>query len=100
VILFFHYSLEGRYSGFWRTEDKEAFAASIGGYNVLALIHGHEHRTGHYAWRGYPVFRPGAPRHSSHAVLSVRVETDRLAVAAWDFDAAQWAWTSLVAIRR
>jgi len=100
VILFFHYSLEGRYSGFWGAEDKEAFAASIAGYNVLALIHGHEHRTGHYAWRGHPVFRPGAPRHSSHTFLAVRVEADRLAVAAWDFDAAQWAWTSLVPVRR
>lgn len=100
VILFFHYSLEGRWGGGWSQDEKEAFASAIARYNVLALIHGHEHRAGHYSWRGHPVFRPGAPRHSSHAFLSVRVEAERLCVAAWDFDAARWLWSSVVPIRR
>jgi hypothetical protein len=100
LVLFFHYSLEGRYSDFWEPEDKDAFADAIKDRNVLALFHGHEHRTGNYEWRGHPVFRPGAPRHSSHAFLSVRVDRQKLSVAAWDFDARRWIWSQVVPIRR
>jgi hypothetical protein len=100
VVPFFHYSLEGPYSDFWEREDKDAFAESIAGYNVLAIFHGHEHRTGHYEWRGHPVFRPGAPRHSSHAFLAVRIGEQQMSVAAWDFDARRWWWTAQVPIRR
>ena len=90
MILYFHYSLEGYYSDFWEQEEKDAFATAIGGHNVLAIFHGHEHRVGHYGWRGHPVFRPGAPRHSSHAFLVVRVGAREMAVAAWDFDRERW----------
>ena len=100
LVLYFHYSLDGPYSDFWEDEDKDAFARQIEGYNVLAIFHGHEHHVGHYRWRGQNVFRPGAPRHSSHFFLAVRVEARRMAVAAWDFDARNWrhAWT--VPVRR
>lgn len=100
VILFFHYSIEGYYSDFWEPEEKEAFAKAIEGHNVLAIFHGHEHRVGRYVWRGHPVFRPGAPRHSSHAFLVVRVSALEMAVAAWDFDNGRWLQSWVVPIRR
>ncbi len=100
LILYFHYSLDGPYSDFWADDEKQAFAAAISGYNVLAIFHGHEHRMGHYLWRGTPVFRPGAPRHSSHFFLVVRVSARELAVAAWDFDNKAWRDSWLVPIRR
>jgi hypothetical protein len=100
VILYFHYSLEGPYSDFWEQEDKDAFARTIEGYNVLAIFHGHEHRVGHYIWRGHPVFRPGAPRHSSHRFLAVRLGPRDLAVAAWDFDNRKWVESWVVPVRR
>ena len=100
IVLFFHYSLAGPYSDFWEPEDKDAFAKAIEGRNVAAIFHGHEHRTGPYVWRGHPVFRPGAPRHSSHAFLAVRIEGERMAVAARDFDTAKWLWASVVPVRR
>ena len=68
LVLFFHYSLEGPYSDFWEQEDKDAFAADLAGRNVLAIFHGHEHRVGHYMWRGHPVFRPGAPCPSPESI--------------------------------
>jgi hypothetical protein len=100
VIPFFHYSLEGPYSEFWAAEEKEAFGKALLGRNVLAIFHGHEHRVGHYPWRGHPVFRPGAPRHRSHFFLVVRVAAREMAVAAWNFDYRRWdhAWT--VPVRR
>lgn len=100
LIPFFHYSLDGPYSDFWADEEKQAFARTIEGYNVLALFHGHEHRMGHYVWRGHKVFRPGAPRHSSHFFLAVRVGPRELGVAAWDFDNRSWRDAWLVPIRR
>ena len=99
-MLFFHYSLDGPYSDFWADEDKNAFSAAISGYNVLAIFHGHEHRLGHYVWRGHEVFRPGAPRHNSHFFLAVRVTARELAVAAWDFDNRRWRDSWVVPIRR
>ena len=100
MILFFHYSLEGPYSDFWEQQDKEDFARAILGYNVVAIFHGHEHRVGHYIWRDHPVFRPGAPRHSSHSFLVVRVGASEMAVAAWDFDRRQWLQSWVVPVRR
>ena len=100
VILYFHYSLEGPYSDFWEQEEKAAFASAIEGQNVAAIFHGHEHRVGHYVWQGHPVFRPGAPRHSSHAFLVVRATATELGVAAWDFDNRKWLLSWTVPIRR
>jgi hypothetical protein len=100
IVLFFHYSLEGPYSDFWNQEDKDAFAEAIAGDNVVAIFHGHEHRAGQYEWRGHPVFRPGAPRHSSHAFLAVRMTDSKMTVAAWDFDARRWWWSSAAPLQR
>jgi hypothetical protein len=100
LVLFFHCSLEGPYGGYWGQEDKDAFAAAIEDRNVLAIIHGHEHRVGHYVWRGHPVFRPGAPRHSSHTFLAVRVGPLDIDVAAWDFDNRRWVSSWSVPVKR
>jgi Calcineurin-like phosphoesterase len=100
LVLFFHVSLEGPYSDYWGAADKDAFAQAIEGRNVLAIFHGHEHRTGRYEWRGHQVFRPGSPRHSSHSFLAVRVGATTMSVAAWDFDQRRWLWWSTVPVRR
>jgi hypothetical protein len=100
LVLFFHISLEGPYSNYWSEAEKDAFAQALEGRNVLAIFHGHEHRTGHYEWRGHPLFRPGSPRHSSHSFLAVRLGPSTMSVAAWDFDQRRWLWWSSVAVRR
>ncbi len=100
VVLYFHYSLEGPYSDFWDQADKDAFAQTIEGYDVLAIFHGHEHRVGHYDWHGIPVFRPGSPRHTSHFFLVVRLGARSMDVAAWDFDNRRWSQSWSVPVRR
>jgi hypothetical protein len=100
LIFFFHYSLEGPYSDFWEETEKEAFARDIEGYNVAAIFHGHEHHVGHYEWRGHPVFRPGAPRHSSHHFLVARMGPRRLEVAVWNFDDRRFVQSWSVPVRR
>jgi len=100
LVLFFHYSLEGRYSDFWEQDEKDAFGRAILGYNVVAIFHGHEHWMGHYVWRGREVFRPAAPRHPHHFFLAVRIGPRDLSVAAWDFDNRRWKDAWVVAIKR
>jgi cytolysin (calcineurin-like family phosphatase) len=100
VVVFFHYSLEGPYSDFWETRDKDALARALEGFNVLALFHGHYHGAGHYRWRGHDVFLPGSPRHSSHQFLVVRVDQRSLSVSFRDFGAGRWADTFVKTIQR
>jgi cytolysin (calcineurin-like family phosphatase) len=100
LVVFFHYALQGPYSDFWEQEQKAALARAIEGRNVLAIFHGHYHRAGHYTWRGYDVFLPGSPRHSSHVFLAVRLTRERLDVAFRDFGARRWTETFTKRIRR
>jgi cytolysin (calcineurin-like family phosphatase) len=100
LVVFFHYSIEGPYSESWTSEEKEAFAKAIEGYNVLAIFHGHYHRAGRYSWRGHDVFLPGSPRHGSHAFLAARIGADQLAIGFWDFDTRSWLESFVKTIRR
>ncbi len=100
LILFFHYSIDGYYSDFWPEQDKEALARAIEPFNVAAIFHGHEHRVGRYVWRGHEVFRPGAPRHSSHFFLVVRVRGNQLTVLSRDFDTQAWRDVWVVDVKR
>jgi hypothetical protein len=100
IILYFHYSIQGNYSNSWQPTEKDAFGEAIEGRNILAIFHGHEHRVGHYVWREHPVFRPGAPRHSSHTFLAVRVGAREMSVAAWDYDNKAWQQWWTVPVRR
>jgi cytolysin (calcineurin-like family phosphatase) len=100
LIVFFHYSILGPYSESWETSQKEAFAAAIEGYNVLAVFHGHFHHAGRYEWHGHDVFLPGSPRHMSHAFLVVRLTASQMAVGSWNFDERRWVDTFVKPIQR
>jgi hypothetical protein len=100
VIVFFHYAIQGPYSDFWPEADKQALAEALTGQNVLAIFHGHFHHAGHYVWRGYDVFLPGSPRHSSHQFLAVRIDQDQLVVGFWDFDTHAWRDAFVKTIQR
>jgi len=100
IIPFFHYAIEGPYSESWTQDEKAAFGGSLAGHNILAIFHGHYHRYGQYVWRGMPVFRPGSPKHTSHAFLVVRVRPREMDVAAWDFDKRAWLESWTVPVRR
>jgi hypothetical protein len=100
LVLFFHYSLGGRWSRFWTEEEKEAFAQTIEAYNVIAIFHGHEHSPGHYIWKERPVFKPGAPRHSRHFFLVVRLGPRQIEVASWNFDTRSFQEVWVAPVRR
>lgn len=56
VVAIWHYGLRGwGREMWWLEEDLDSLAAVLQGYNVLLLLHGHEHRYERYQWRGYDV---------------------------------------------
>jgi len=64
VILWWHYGLRGwGFEQWWTQEDLDNLKEAIADYNVVMIIHGHEHRYDHYEWEGYPVFMAPAPQY-------------------------------------
>lgn len=53
-ILYFHYNLEGSFSDFWSSEEKEAFFNVIKDASLLMIITGHIHSSVCGEWRGIP----------------------------------------------
>ena len=99
VVIYFHYSILGPYSDFWKDREKAAFAEAIRPYNAIGIFHGHYHGSYAYQWEGKPVFDIGSPRHATHRFLAVRVTDAAMTVAAWDWDLGQWDWSVRVPIK-
>jgi predicted phosphodiesterase len=100
VVLFMHYSIEGPYSDWWRDRDKEAFAETIAGYNVVVIFHGHYHHSLKYRWSGVPVINVGSPRHSMHSFAAVRMTDGRMDIASWNWDRGGWQWALSLPMHR
>ncbi|MFO0735366.1 MAG: hypothetical protein U0270_05785 [Labilithrix sp.] len=87
LVIFFHLALLGPWStGNWFDDAyKERFAQAIAGRRVVAIFHGHHHATGHYRWKGYDVWKPGAVKHGAHTFAVVHA-TDET----WTLDSYNW----------
>ena len=91
VFLLWHYGLRGWGLDMWWTpEDLEALRAVLEPYNVVLILHGHEHRYERYGWEGYDVIMAPSPqidREEGEAesrpkgFLVVRVSGDRVETA-------------------
>ena len=94
VVIYFHYPLAGPYSGteWWTPSEKNRFAETIKGYNIIGMFHGHYHGTLHYTWCGLDVYNVGSPRHASWSFVAVRITDTTMTVAAWDWRNGRWAW--------
>lgn len=63
VILMWHYGLRGwGLEKWWTPEDLVALKEVIEPYNVVMILHGHEHSFAEYEWEGYPVFMCPSPQ--------------------------------------
>jgi 3',5'-cyclic AMP phosphodiesterase CpdA len=99
IVVFFHYGIDGPWSQSWESqEERDELARILSGHRVAAIFHGHAHHAGTYRWRGYDVFRPGSPKHSSREVLAVRIRGDEVAVAYRNFDQSAWTNTLVTSI--
>ena len=108
VVLFHHYGFDEYSVTWWAEEERQAYAAAIEGYNIIAIFHGHIHQSFNYQWQGVDVFSPGSAKSQwkpSNAFLVVRITLDgdsvtELAVAAYEWtkdengnwDGGQWGW--------
>lgn len=62
IVLFWHYGLRGWGLEKWWTErDLTRLKSTLAGYNVVLILHGHEHRYERYEWEGYDVVMAPAP---------------------------------------
>jgi hypothetical protein len=63
VILMWHYGLRGwGLEKWWLPADLEALKQAIQPYNVVLILHGHEHAFARYTWENYPVFMCPSPQ--------------------------------------
>ncbi len=100
IVIYFHYSIKGTYSRWWSNKEKRSFLRSIEGYNVIALFHGHFHRSERYQWDGLDVYNVGSPIHDSPSFSVVKVTAGHLTVAAWNYVTRRWDWWHRKELRR
>lgn len=63
VILWWHYGLRGwGLEKWWTPEDLANLKKAIEPYNVVLILHGHEHSFAQYQWEGYQVFMCPSPQ--------------------------------------
>jgi len=63
VILMWHYGLEGwGLDKWWTPEDLVALKKAIKPYNVVLILHGHEHAYRRYQWDDYDVMMSPSPQ--------------------------------------
>ena len=63
VVLFWHYGLRGwGLEKWWTPEDLANLKEAIKPYNIVLILHGHEHAFASYEWEGYPVFMCPSPQ--------------------------------------
>jgi predicted phosphodiesterase len=63
TIIFFHFNIVSSepYGKWWKEEEKEAFYQVIKHCNVLALVHGHYHKSYTTFWKDIPVYNGSGP---------------------------------------
>lgn len=71
VVLFLHYAFDD--GELWYTDaEREELAGVIEGYNIVAILHGHTHSSGHYVWNGYDCYDDGTiGKNSEFGVLHI-----------------------------
>lgn len=102
VILFWHYGLRGwGLEKWWTRADLENFQSVLEGYNVVLILHGHEHRYERYEWAGYDVIMAPAPvqgveegerKTRPKGFLAIRVTEDSLQVVHYGAHDWQHTW--------
>jgi len=98
VVLMWHYGLRGwGLEKWWTEEDLERLKEVIEPYQVVLILHGHEHSYARYEWEGYPVFMCPSPQRDRDpekleeasepkGFLVVRLRGSRLEVVHWRSD--------------
>ena len=112
VVLVWHYGLRGwGLEKWWTPADLDALKAAIAPYNVVLILHGHEHAYAHYEWEGVPVFMCPSPQFDRDPArpdteskpkgfLVVRLVDDQLEVLHRTVDGWRERWTRRIELGR
>jgi cytolysin (calcineurin-like family phosphatase) len=110
VILVWHYGLRGwGLDKWWAPEDLANLKATIAPYNVVLILHGHEHAFASYEWEGYRVFMCPSPQldrdpkkpelaSTPKGFLVVRLKNADLQVAHHDATGWRETWSKAVSL--
>ena len=110
VILIWHYGLRGwGLEKWWTPEDLDNLRKVIKPYQVVLILHGHEHAFAQYEWQGYPVFmcpspqidrNPNTPDVASTAkgFLVVRLQGAELQLAHHGADGWRETWSQTISL--
>lgn len=72
VVIITHYGFTSWDFDFWWTEEEaDDFYDAIEEYDVVAYIHGHNHDTSKYSWKGISVYNVGSPYYENDSVYTV-----------------------------
>ena len=112
VILIWHYGLRGwGLEKWWTPEDLANLKEAIAAYNVVLILHGHEHSYARYEWEGYPVIMCPSPQKdrdpktpevesTPKGFLVVRRLDTRLQVAHHEADGWGETWERTITLGR
>lgn len=112
VVLVWHYGLRGwGLEKWWRPEDLDALDRAIAPYNVVLILHGHEHAFASYEWRGRKVFMAPSPQRdrdpkqpetvsTPKGFLVLRLVGDELGVFHRTADGWRDQWTQRIGLGR
>lgn len=96
IVLYFHYPLMGAFAEnnwFGRGDFRDRFERALKGHRIVGIFHGHRHSSGAYRWRGHDVYNVGSPKHGWWSFAVVRVTSERMTVASWNYElSAFWWW--------
>lgn len=78
----------------WTSAEWTNYYNAIKDYNVIAIVHGHTHVSGHYTWNGIDVFQDGTTQYDPYPgrALVFRITQDELAAAITSYDRTQGTW--------
>jgi hypothetical protein len=96
LVVYFHLALLGPWStGNWFGDGdyKERLAKLLEGRCVAGIFHGHHHASGHYAWHGFRVYKPGAVKDDAHTFTVTHLVGSTMTIAYFDFDRDAWGFS-------
>ncbi|HVU89971.1 MAG TPA: hypothetical protein VHD36_21750 [Pirellulales bacterium] len=71
IIIMQHFGFDSFSLGWWTDAERQAFADTIAGHNILGIFHGHLHTTLAYQWDGYNVFDGSAAKDGNFLVVHI-----------------------------
>ena len=107
VIAFHHFGFDKEHSlQWWPEEWRTAYFNQIKSYNIIAILHGHSHKTAIYQWNGIDIYHPphlrGDPKKGelvTHGFFVFHITDDELTVAERKLDDT-WGLTSRKSLRK